>query len=38
MRLSLALQFMSSIRLFKGFKFKFIEEFPLLYLGLGLTI
>jgi hypothetical protein len=36
MRLSLALQFMSSVRLVKRFTFKIIEKFPLLYLEFGL--
>jgi hypothetical protein len=38
MRLSLAPQFLSSIRLVKRFTFKIIEKFPLLYLEIGLTI
>jgi hypothetical protein len=38
MRLSLTLEFMRSIQLFKGFELKFNEKFPLLYLELGLTI
>jgi hypothetical protein len=37
-RLSLAPEFMSSIRLVKRFTFKIIGKFPLLYLELGLTI